>query len=152
MAAPMIIKSNTDSGDKDGGGSFWQIDFTTLDEVEEDETANLDHVPLSTMAAENALVFDYNGMGRKGSFAGSRVDGDTNGAGAMTNAAWILLIRGKMTGRQNLLGPYRLVKSSSPTSYYPQETKYIYINRFKWRYKTKGINVIEYNVDYIIGA
>lgn len=152
MAAPMVIKSNLDNGDAGPTGTYWQIDFTTVDQVEEGDDCNLDQMPIPMSPSTGAMVFDYLGSVRKGSFSGSRVDGDLNNGVAMSNADWITLIRGRLSGSQNLYGPYRLVKTSAPATRYPQETNYIYISRFKWRYETGGINVITYDLEYMLGV
>ena len=147
----MIIKSYSDSGNKDGSGSFWRADLNLAEEIEETEECNLDKMPLPATPATSAIVFDYNGTARNGSLQGVRTNGELNNGVSMTNADWILLIRGKLAGNQNVIGPFRLTKATDVAGYIPQETVYIYINRFKWAYNRNSVHEITYTIDYFVG-
>lgn len=152
MSAPVRLKSYSDSGNKDNSSGFWQIDFTTVEEIQESEDSNLDQMVIPMQEAEQAMVFDFQGSGRKISMSGSRIDGDLNDGSPMTNADWILMIRNLMKGKQNLIGPFRLTKVWTPASYMPQETVTCYIDKFKWRYSVGGVNEITWDLSLLVGV
>lgn len=149
--AAITLKSNTDTGDRDGTGSYWQIDFNLVDMIDETDTANLKQLTIARRPATQAIVDDYDGTGRTININGSRVNGELNNGVSMTNAAWILLIRERLNGMQRSKGPFRLVKTSSPAAYIPQETTTCYINKFRWQYLSSHADTILWDLQLTVG-
>ncbi len=145
MVAPIILLNKV-------GQTAFQIDFTTIGPIKEDENAQLNCLASPYSDAGQAIVFDALGPQRTITFQGSRIDQDINNGSAMSNSAWILAIRALMNGNQDLIGPFRLVKQLANSNYWPNETVMVKINQFTPEMGDGQCNTITFSINFMVGA
>ncbi len=151
MVYGFCLRSYNDASDRDGTGSGWYYSLETVTKIDESDSSAIDALAMTGMTSADCICGDFSGPVRKITIEGERADNTVDTAGAtMTNAVWVANIRGLLSKFQILKGPYKFIKTTNPTSLFPNETVYVMIEDFRVNWDKETPTNISYSLKMVV--